>query len=365
MGEAASVPTSSLIVLSIPLFFGLMLLEIVVSRWILRREVYRLGDSVANLSCGILEQLGVAFSKAALVFPYVFFYQWLANRGWMLRWPDGSGGWGIALWLVAFVGVDVAYYWWHRLSHEVYALWAAHVIHHQSEEYNLSVALRQGYLTDLTAIPFYLPIALLGVSPEIFVSAKAAMILYQFWIHTELVPKLGPLERVLNTPSHHRVHHGINPEYIDKNFGGTFIVWDRLFGTFAPEERPVVYGIVKPLRSYNVFRANLEVLGEIARIGHRRAWLQRPGWRPASQGGPLTPPDVSREKFTKFAPAGTSPALVASVFVATLGIAAGFFLGFEQLSARLAVGGAVLIVLGLAALSWLLRDGRDGMRDRA
>lgn len=365
MGEPGSVPTSSLIVLSIPLFFGLMLLEIVVSRWILKREVYRLGDSVSNLSCGILEQLGVAFSKAALVFPYVFFYGWLAERGWILRWPDGSAGWAVALWLVAFVGVDIAYYWWHRLSHEVYALWAAHVIHHQSEEYNLSVALRQGYLTDLTAIPFYLPIAVLGVSPEIFVSAKAAMILYQFWIHTELVPKLGPLERVLNTPSHHRVHHGINPEYIDKNYGGTFIVWDRLFGTFAREERPVVYGIVKPLRSFNVFRANLHVLGELARVGDWRAWLQRPGWRPADQGGALVPPEVSRATYAKFTPSEVPTARVAIVFLATLAVAAGFFLGFEQLSAELAAGGAVLIVLGLAASSWLLRDGRDGLRDRA
>ncbi|MFI4946885.1 MAG: sterol desaturase family protein, partial [Burkholderiales bacterium] len=194
----------------------------------------------------------------------------------------------------------------HRLSHEVNAGWASHVVHHQSEEYNLTVALRQ------SAIPvswvFYLPLALVGFPPQMFLVVSAIDTLYQFWIHTRLVGRLGPLEWVLNTPSHHRVHHGRNPRYIDRNHGGTLIVWDRLFGTFAEEREEPVYGITTPLASFNPLWANLHYWVEMWDVARRTArpldrlrvlWA-RPGWRPADLGGPLQPPEVDRSSYVRF-----------------------------------------------------------------
>ena len=141
--------------------------------------------------------------------------------------------------------------------------WAAHAVHHQSEDYNLAVALRQAVLTPLTSLPFALPLAMLGVSPLIYIASEALSTLYQFWIHTEVVGRLGPLERVLNTPAHHRVHHARNPGYIDRNYGAILIVWDRWFGTYAPEVETPIYGIAKPFRSFNPLWAQAQPLLQV------------------------------------------------------------------------------------------------------
>jgi hypothetical protein len=196
----------------------------------------------------------------------------------------------------------------HRLSHQVNLLWAGHVVHHSSEEFNLTVALRQSSLHGLMSWVFYLPIALLGVPLTMWLVCHALNLVYQFWIHTREVNKLGPLEWVLNTPSHHRVHHGVNPQYQDKNFAGTLIIWDRLFGSFEPEGEPVVYGITTPLASWNPLTANLHQFGEILRNlrasptwGDRlRAVFAHPRWRPAALGPPLEPKPVSVESFQKY-----------------------------------------------------------------
>jgi hypothetical protein len=189
---------------------------------------------------------------------------------------------------LAIVAFDLVYYWWHRASHEVNVLWAAHVVHHQSEDYNLAVALRQAWLTGLTSLPFELPLALLGVPVVPYVVGKSIVTLYQFWIHTELIGRIGPLEHVLNTPSHHRVHHAIDPEYLDKNYGGIFIVWDRLLGSFTPERKHPTYGITKPLRSFNPVWANFHVFAEMAALARAtprwrdklRVLIAPPRWRP-------------------------------------------------------------------------------------
>jgi sterol desaturase/sphingolipid hydroxylase (fatty acid hydroxylase superfamily) len=170
----------------------------------------------------------------------------------------------------------------------VNALWAAHVVHHQSEDYNLAVALRQNILTSFTSVPFFLPLALAGVSPIVFASMNALSLLYQFWIHTELVGRLGWCEEWLNTPSHHRVHHGINPRYLDKNYGAIFIVWDRLFGTFEPERAPVEYGLTKNIETFSLWKIAFHEYAAIARDLYRaRSWGDRvgivthgPAWRP-------------------------------------------------------------------------------------
>ncbi len=282
---------TSYIHLAIPVFFALIGVELLAARF-LERVAYRFGDSIADLSCGILQQVLGVFLKTALFAGYA----WLFAHHRLFDVPEGSAG----AWAACLLGVDFLYYWFHRFSHEVNAGWAAHVVHHQSEEYNLTVALRQGAFQPAVSGIFYLPLAVLGFPPVMFLAAAAFNTLYQFWIHTRLIGRLGPLEWVLNTPSHHRVHHGRDPKYIDRNHGGTLIVWDRLFGTFRVEEEEPVYGITRPLRSFNPLWANFQVWADLAsmagrtrrlRDGLRLLW-KRPGWRPEDLGGYVAPPEV-------------------------------------------------------------------------
>jgi sterol desaturase/sphingolipid hydroxylase (fatty acid hydroxylase superfamily) len=237
-------------------------------------------------------------------------------------------------WTVAFLGVDLVYYWWHRASHRVNALWAAHIVHHQSEDYNLAVALRQAALTPLTHMPFSLPLALLGVPPLIAGTCGAISTLYQFWIHTETVGRLGPLEAVLNTPSHHRVHHARNPGYLDRNYGAILIVWDRVFGTFVAETERPHYGITTPLRSFNPLWAQLHYWVDL--VGFSRAarswrdrlavWLEPPERTAArlyAAGAPDGPAASQPAKHDVRVPARTRAYVVVNF---ALGVAAAFCL---------------------------------------
>jgi sterol desaturase/sphingolipid hydroxylase (fatty acid hydroxylase superfamily) len=195
----------------------------------------------------------------------------------------GTGPAAIAL---AIAGWDFIYYWNHRFSHESRYMWAMHVVHHSSERYNLSTALRQPVADALgTTLP-YGTLCLLGISPELITMARSVNLLYQFWIHTETIGRIGGPEAVLNTPSHHRVHHGSNREYLDRNHGSILIVWDRLFGTFEPEEEPVRYGLTKNINTFNAGRIvgheYAAILGDVARS---TSWRERlsyvvrgPGW---------------------------------------------------------------------------------------
>jgi len=267
-------------------------------------------------------------------------------------------------WIVCFLGVDFCYYWFHRKSHEMNALWAAHVVHHQSEEYNLSVALRQSSLQAGFSWVFYLPLALLGFPPVMFATLVAFNTLYQFWIHTRAIGRLGPLEWVFNTPSHHRVHHARNPEYIDRNHGGTLIVWDRLFGTFRREEQEPVYGITRPLASWNPLWANLhywcelrEKLRRIRRGSDRlRLLLARPGWMPEDQGGLQRAPAVDRASHRPWH-VETPQALSAYVlvqFALTLVFTVGFLHGQAAMASHPRILYAASIGAALVALCGLL-----------
>ncbi len=161
------------------------------------------------------------------------------------------------VWLLLIIFDDFAYYWFHRISHESRLFWNFHVVHHSSNEYNFSVAVRQSWFGGIAHWIFYVPLAFLGFPFWAFALVHGSNLLYQFWIHTELVKRLPyPIEFVFNTPSHHRVHHGVNSEYLDKNYGGILIIWDRIFGTFEPEKAKVKYGITTPLNSYNPLWAN-------------------------------------------------------------------------------------------------------------
>ena len=154
-------------------------------------------------------------------------------------------------WLILLFVDDFAYYWFHRISHEVRFFWNFHVVHHSSNQYNLSVAVRQSWFSGIAHWIFYVPIALVGFPLWAFATMHGFNLIYQFWIHTKLVGKIGFLETILNTPSHHRVHHGVNNQYLDKNYAGIFIIWDKMFGTFIEETETPRYGIIKPIDSYN------------------------------------------------------------------------------------------------------------------
>ena len=286
------------ILFSIPFFFALIGIEIVVERW-QHRQLYRLNDSLTNLSCGITSQLFGVLTKSFTFAAYLVVYHYARLATLPTTWYTL---------LLLFVAYDLCFYFAHRASHVVHLFWAGHVVHHQSEEYNLSVALRQSAAEQVFTVPFYLPLALLGFHPESMLFVSAVNLVYQFWVHTETIGKLGWLEFVLNTPSHHRVHHGRNPEYIDKNFAGMFIVWDRLFRTFEPEQAEVVYGVTTPVASWNPVYAQtahfFTLWHDLRRIpsfaDKVRYLVRKPGWYPSGLGGVVTPPPVERATAKKY-----------------------------------------------------------------
>lgn len=298
-----------LIIYSIPVFFALLLIEVAWDYFSRKKQekVYRLNDAVTNISCGIADQVSGIFAKLFTIGAYILVFE----RSDSLRVWEWTSSW--PAWIACFLAVDMAYYWAHRLSHEVNLLWTGHVVHHQSEEYNLSVALRQGAFQKLLTFWVYLPLALFGFPPVWFVTAMALNLLYQFWIHTEAVGKMGPLELVLNTPSHHRVHHGRNPKYIDKNHAGVFIIWDRLFGTFQQEEEHPHYGITHPSNTFNAVEAHIQPFQRLFRevrgipsFKDKVLFLFKPpGWYPESLGGFRPAPEISEndKKFDVSLPA--------------------------------------------------------------
>lgn len=195
---------------------------------------------------------------------------------------------GVAAWIALFFLDDLCYYAFHRAHHEIRLLWAVHVNHHSSEEYNLSTALRQPWLEPFFGHFFWLPLTFLGFPVEAVLFQQVVNLLYQYWIHTEQIDRLPRwFEFIFNTPSHHRAHHGSNPEYLDKNYGGILIIWDRLFGTFEPEVAPVRYGLTKNIRSYNpvwiAFHEMVAIARDVSRAPTLRARLHRIFGNPASQ----------------------------------------------------------------------------------
>ena len=181
-------------------------------------------------------------------------------------------------WVILFFIDDFAYYWFHRISHEMRLFWNFHVVHHSSIQYNLSVAVRQSWFGNMVNWIFYAPIMLLGFAPWMLLIVHGLNLIYQFWIHTKFVKDLGPLEYVLNTPSHHRVHHGVNDQYLDKNYAGVLIIWDRLFGSFIREDEEPRYGIIKPIESYNPLWINFHAWHEMFEAMKERKTLSGKLW---------------------------------------------------------------------------------------
>lgn len=288
------------ILFAIPFFFLLMGAEWFYG-YLKKKNLYRLNDTTANLVIGIGSQVFGLVFKALMLGIYAWFYKHYAFYKIPPTW------WSFVLCLVAF---DFFFYWAHRWGHEVNIFWGAHSVHHQSEEYNLSVALRQSWFHNLIAFPIFLPIPMMGFDPMIFGAAAIVHTLYQFWIHTKMVDKMPAwFEYIFNTPSHHRVHHAIDPKYIDKNHAGVFMIWDRLFGTFQKEENKdeIHYGITTQLKSWNPAWANTHYYVEMYQKARSMKWLDkvkvifaRPGWLPEYMGGMQHVKEVDNATYTKY-----------------------------------------------------------------
>ncbi len=296
--------------LAIPIYVISLVLEIGWSRY-KESDTYELKDSVASLSLG----LGSVF--IGLMFAFIelgvltFFYQFR-----LFELPIDAWWFFVLL----FLGEDFCYYWFHRLGHEMRWMWASHVNHHSSTKYNLSTALRQSWTSVITMPFFWWPLALLGVPPEYILLQKSISLIYQFFIHTEHVRTLGPLEWVLNTPSHHRVHHASDLKYLDANYGGILIIWDRLFGSFVKEEEDPTYGLIHNIESYNLFTIAFHEFRDMARdvvqpgisLGDRMRYIfGPPGW--SHDGSKLTVKQMRQDPVPpRESPADTTPELPAS-----------------------------------------------------
>jgi alkylglycerol monooxygenase len=300
-----------LLALAVPFFLLALLLELLVDR-IRGTAHYRSSDAINSLSAGTLSTTTAYFSK---ILPAVIFGMLVQDYSLFdisLSSFNGSAS-GLMHWLVALLAFDFCYYWAHRFGHERSILWAAHSVHHQSEDYNLSTALRQTSTGFLFSWIFYVPLFILGMPVEVYVTVNALDLIYQFWVHTQHVGKMGWIDRVFVTPSNHRVHHAQNEIYIDKNYGGILILWDRLFGSFQQEldQQSVTFGVRKPLANWNPIWANFQVYSYLlfdARKTKRwkdkmGVWFGRTGWRPADVEAQFPKGKSDLETFRKFDPA--------------------------------------------------------------
>lgn len=352
----------NLITFAIPGFLFLVIVEVIVS-WIKKKGYYDYHDSVNDLTAGIFSQVSGVFGKALLFGIYI----WVYDNYHLLEISNSS----VLAWIACFFLVDLAYYWFHRISHESAIVWGSHLPHHQSEEYNLTVALRQGAFQGYFSLWFYLPIALLGFPPYMFLVHSQLNTIYQFWIHTRGIGKMGFLETFLNTPSHHRVHHGKNPIYIDKNYAGTLIIWDKIFRSFEPESEEVVYGTMKPLASWNPIYAQVHYFGELfmksmkapGMLNKIKVWFKGPGWIPpgvvpdAYLADPAYSPEGMKKGVKARYPAKyrtkLPPVLNAYTFVqfvAALGFASFFFFSAPKMTFLSQVLSGVWVVASLTII---------------
>ena len=347
-----------------PVFLALIALEFAWG-WRRGRNTYRLNDAITSIGLGALSQVAGVFTRVLRLGIYALAYEFLA----LAQWP-AEAWWALP---AALVFYDFCYYWHHRWMHEVAVAWAAHVVHHSSEDYNLSTALRQTATGEFLGWIPYLPMAIVGVPPSLFVTVALIDLLYQFWIHTGHVGRLGWFDRVFASPSNHRVHHAVNDRYLDRNYGGILIVWDRLFGTFQEEldGEPPVYGTRRPLRSFDPLRANLEVYAQLARDSRRtkrwrdklQLWLRPPGWRPADlpgadAGAPGSGATAARERFDPPVPA-EARLHAGFQFVLLLGCSVFFLQLAATASAAVLLACFAFIALSMSAIGGLL-EGRAG-----
>lgn len=349
------------VILSIPLYFFLIGLELVY-QLVKKAKLYRTNDAITNISCGISSQVTGALWGVISIGMYQYIYQYwsiyqIPNNWWSFT--------------ILFIAVDFCYYWFHRSSHEVNFLWnTAHVVHHQSEDYNLSVALRQSSFGGIFSMLFYLPLAFLGFNTYAFLTVKGFNLIYQFWIHTEAINKLPKwFEYLFNTPSHHRVHHGRNPKYIDRNHAGTLMIWDRMFGTFQAEEEKPTYGVTKPTNTWNPVWANVLPIVDMTRqvrktpgfLNKLKVLFYKPGWQPVEMGGYQPAPEIDKATYQKFDIHPFLPMIryVLVQFILILAFTAYFLFtaGNYELTIKLTMAG--YIMWSIAQLGLLMENRRN------
>ncbi|KAF1388410.1 hypothetical protein PFLUV_G00089880 [Perca fluviatilis] len=339
-----------------PFFVGLMVLELVVGVLKTGASVVTISDGVTSISAGMISRLPLLLMRGCELTGYMYLWNYyrLVELPWDSAWT----------WWFTFLGTDFCYYWVHRFAHEVSILWAAHQVHHSSEYYNLTTALRQSVTQQFTSWIFYLPMALVA-PPSIFAVHIQLNLLYQFWIHTELIRDLGPLEWVFNTPKHHRVHHGRNIYCIDKNYGGILIIWDRLFGTFAQETDKVVYGLVFPIETFEILYVQLHYYWYLWQKSNTfdgisdklSTFFKGPSWKP---GKPRLGDHVDNPKVTgqevPHDPSWSLPLQVYVVihFLLALGTYHDLFENKMMLSQLTILGMAGYILLTLTSLGFLI-----------
>lgn len=347
---------------AIPFFMLLMLLEMGYGA-LVKQQQYKLMDTLSSLSSGLTNIIKDSLGLGIVLISYPFLLEHLAVTSIEVTW---------LLWIVAFVVLDFAGYWNHRLSHSINIFWNQHVIHHSSEEFNLACALRQSISNLVGYFPILLlPAAILGV-PERVIAILAPIHLFgQFWYHTRHIGKLGWLEYVIVTPSQHRVHHAINPEYIDKNLGQILCVWDRIFGTFQEEldEAPPQYGVLKPVSTWNPIRINFQHFWRLLQDARHtnngfdkvRIWFMPTGWRPADVVEKY-PQELITDVygFKRYNPPA-HPVLKAYAliqFTVTLGLILYLFSNFEVFETVQKLGAAVYIFVSIYGFTSLM----DGLR---
>ncbi|KAK9731312.1 Fatty acid hydroxylase [Popillia japonica] len=343
---------------AVPYFIIFILLENLLL-WMEKKPAARLNDSITSISHGILQQCGRLIWRGAEGWTYIYIYE--NFRLFEAPWDSGY------TWYAAALGIDFCYYWVHRACHEVHIFWAQHQVHHSSEDYNLTTALRQSVLQGWCAFIFYLPLAF-AIPPSHFVAHQQFNLLYQFWIHTQAIKTLGPLEYILNTPKHHRVHHGSNLYCLDKNYGGVLIIWDRIFGTFAEEREgeEIIYGLVYNQPSFNpIHLQSFYTIYVFKKFQAMKNWKHKlaavfygPSWKPGKPrlGLDAEKPNIrSRKKYNVTLPLWCNLYLFVHFAVIVV--------GFQELSTRymgmnpvVVFGSVVYIIASLTNIGLLFEN---------
>ena len=353
-------------ILVVPILISLVIVELIISK-AMGRSVYNFQDSVTSINIGIMSQFVNATGAVISAFMYA-----------VVEMKYGTFEWDMAnplTWIFALLLYDFLYYWVHRTGHEVNMFWASHITHHSSDEFNLSTALRQASTGFYFKWIFYMPLAVLGIPVQVFVVVGLIDLLYQVWVHTRLVGRLGWIEYVLVTPSNHRVHHGKNDYCIDKNYGGVFCVWDRMFGTYADEraDEPIVYGLKKKLNSWNPVWSNLHYwVSMFKKAGQQANWGDKlmcffapPAWSPDGKSAPtpLVEIPATDDVFVEKTPL---PVKVSGLAMTVLSAAVlVFYLGTkQQLSGPVQILCAASAVCAFALLGFFWTQGNKKELER-
>ena len=350
---------SAVITFAIAGFFLLIVIEYFYGLYV-GKNTYRLNDTLASIGIGMISRFPVMLNLGVQSVIFVYISSYLSLELLSVKNP--------ITWIVAFLLYDVSYYWMHRMHHEIKILWATHSVHHHGEEFNLSTALRQTSTGWLWKWIFYMPMIMLGVPGEVFVTVAGINLVYQFWVHTKHIGHLGFLEKILITPMNHGIHHAKNKEYIDANYGGVFIIWDRMFGTYIAEKPDIkpVYGTATPLESWNPIWANFQVLSIMIKDTIKtkswknklKVWYSKTYWRPEDCIEEKNPNDFYKKFNPEISPDVKFFGIVQMFFITIVPYTVLFFASSHSYFEIVLFG---ISVITLATLSGHLMQGNRSM----